>query len=81
VTVTHHHVKRRAHALDFGPWRVSIASTSGGVQRFAHRYTGAALRVLERLIREGDAVEAQISSTVTDAGGDEEVARTTTRLG
>jgi hypothetical protein len=81
VTVTQHHAKRRAHALDFGPWRVSIASISGGVQRFAHRYTGAALRVLERLIRGGGALEAQITSTLTDANGDKEVARATTRLG
>jgi hypothetical protein len=49
------------------------------VQRFAHRYTGTALRKLERLIRSGDALEVQITATVT--GGAPEVVRTTTQLG
>jgi hypothetical protein len=63
-----------------GPWQVSIASASGGVQQFTHRYTGASLRTLRRLIRAGDELDVQISSTVTDAGASTAVAHTTARL-
>jgi hypothetical protein len=80
VTVIHRHRKRPEPALDFGPWKVTIASSSGGVQRFTHRYTGASLRKLKHLIHDGDALEIHIASTVTDAGGKTAVARTTARL-
>jgi hypothetical protein len=80
VTVVRRHRKSPERALDFGPWQVSIASASGGVQQFAHRYTGASLRMLRRLIRAGDELEVQISSTVTNAGGNTAVAHTTARL-
>jgi hypothetical protein len=80
VTAFHHHRKIRERALDCGPWKVAIASSSGGVQQFAHRYTGASLRKLKRLIYDGDALEVHIASTVRDAGGTTAVARTTARL-
>jgi hypothetical protein len=80
VTAVHRHRKTPEHALDPGPWPVSIDSSSGGAQQFAHRYARASLRVLRRLIQAGDELEVQISSTVTDASGDTTVARATTRL-
>jgi hypothetical protein len=80
VTVIHRHRKSPEYALDFGPWKVAIASSSGGVQQFTHRYTGASLRKLKHLIHDGDTLEVQIASTVTDAGGNTAVARTTARL-
>jgi hypothetical protein len=80
VTAFHHHRKSRERALDFGPWKVAIASSSGGVQQFTHRYAGASLRKLKHLIHDGDALEVHIASTVTDAGGTTAVARTTAPL-
>ena len=66
--------------MDFGPWKVAIASSSGGVQQFTHRYTGASLRKLKHLIHDGDALEVHIASTVTDTGGTTALARTTAPL-
>lgn len=80
VTAFRHHRKSRERALDFGPWKVAITSSSGGVQQFTRRYTGASLRKLKHLIHDGDALEVHIASTVTDAGGTTAVARTTARL-
>lgn len=80
VSAFHRYRKSRERALDFGPWKVAIASSSGGVQQFAHRYTGASLRKLKHLIHDGDALEVHITSTVTDAGGTTVVAHTTARL-
>lgn len=80
VTVTHRHRKSPEPALDRGPWTVAIDSSSGGVQQFTHRYTGASLRKLKHLIHDGDAVEVHIASTVRDPGGNTVVAHTTARL-
>jgi hypothetical protein len=80
VTAFHDHRKSRERALDFGPWKVAIASSPGGVQRFTHRYAGASLRKLKHLIHDSDALEVHIASTVTDAGGTTAVARTTAPL-
>ena len=75
VTVIHRHRKSPESALDFGPWKVAIASSSGGAQQFTHRYTRASLRKLKHLIHDGDALEVDITSTVTDADGNMAVAR------
>jgi hypothetical protein len=80
VTVLHHHRKSPESVLDFGPRKVAIASSSGGVQQFTHRYTGASLRKLEHLIHDDDALEVHITSTVTDTGGNTAVARKMTLL-
>jgi len=80
VTAIHRHRKSPEPALDFGPSKVAIASSSGGVQQFTHRYRGASLRKLKHLIHDGDSLEVHITSTVTDAGGNTAVARTTARL-
>jgi hypothetical protein len=80
VSVSSRHRKSPESALDFGPWKVAIAGSSGGVQQFTHRYTGASLRNLRHLIHDGDALEADITATVTGAAGNTAVARRTARL-
>jgi hypothetical protein len=80
VTAVDRHRRHAQRALGFGPWPVSIAGPSGGTQQLAHRYTGASLRRLEQLIRDGDTLEVGITATVTGDGGATAVAHTTARL-
>jgi hypothetical protein len=80
VSVTHRHRRSPEPALDRGPWTVAIGNSSGGVQQFTHRYTGASLRKLKHLIHDGDAIEVHIASTVRNPGGNTAVAHTTARL-
>lgn len=80
VTVTHRHRKIPEPVLDRGPWTVAIGNSSGGVQQFSHRYTGASLRKLKHLIHDGDAIEVHIASTVRNPDGNTAIAHTTARL-
>jgi hypothetical protein len=79
--VLHHHGKaRRVAKLDFGPAAVSISAETGGSQVFAHRYSGASLRLLDSLIRAGGVVEIRISVKVTDTSANVVRAQSTARL-
>lgn len=44
---------------------VSISGASGGRQQLAHRYSGRALKLLKKLVREGVVLKLQISVDVT----------------
>jgi hypothetical protein len=57
-----------APALDLSPAAISIAAP-GGEQRVAHRYTGAALRVLRRLARADGRLELHCFLTVSTESG------------
>ncbi len=70
------HVSR----LDLNSYPVSIVSEAGGEQQITDDYAGRSLRMLERIIHAGDAVELRISVKVTSASGDPAQARRTVQL-
>jgi hypothetical protein len=67
-------------ALSFGPHRISISSSSGGMESFSHRYTGVALREIESLLKDHHALAFRISASLTDASGNTAVAHATAQL-
>ncbi len=60
---------RQTGMLDYGPARVSITDSSGGDQRFVHRYSQRSLHMLRGIIHEGRAVEIRIYVKVTSGSG------------
>jgi hypothetical protein len=77
---TRSHRKIQAPTLSFGLHRVSIPGSTGGMESFSHRYTGVALRELEGLLKDHDALTFRISASLTDASGDTAVAHATAVL-
>lgn len=74
------HRKIQVPVLSLQPHHVSIPGSTGGMESFSHRYAGAALRELERFLKDHDALSFRVSASLTDASGNTAVAHSTAQL-
>ncbi len=80
VAVGRHARHRRVAGLDFGPVPVSMPGATGGSELFVHRFRGRSLRVLDRLLHAGGALEIRVTAKVVSASGDDAVVHGSARL-
>jgi hypothetical protein len=66
-----HYKAVQIHCPDLGPITFSINAPSGGEKQFNFRFTGSALRLLRRLVHNGDsmALELRVSATPVESDG------------